>query len=93
MGEASTSAAYIGKETDFPVLILWGKADRTCPYKGAAELKDLIPRATLVSMEKVKHMLVVEFPRQVGDAITAFINAEDIAKVFTDMPGEVSVDN
>jgi hypothetical protein len=31
----------------------------TCPHKGAHELKTLIPRAQVVSMEYVKHMLVV----------------------------------
>ena len=93
-GELAPVSTYIGTATTFPVLIIWGEKDGTCPFQtGSQELMSYIPRSTLVAIERGKHMIVVEYPSQLASCLHAFHNNESIQDSLKKLPGNVSVIN
>ncbi len=72
MGEMQQVSEHIGANTSFPVLAIWGTSDSTCNFTASTELQSFIPRVKVLALEHVKHMLVVEYPTQIANALHAF---------------------
>ena len=47
MGQLKFDHSRINDSFDFPVCIIWGSDDGTCPSQGAEELKKIIKRAQI----------------------------------------------
>jgi pimeloyl-ACP methyl ester carboxylesterase len=58
---------------DAPTLIIAGTADRLTPHKFGAYLADHIPNAQLVTIEGGGHMMALEQPGAVTEAVARFI--------------------
>jgi len=56
-----------------PTLIVSGTADRLTPAKYAAKLAEDIPNAQLGLIENAGHMVMLEQPEQVGQAVIKFL--------------------
>lgn len=59
---------------DIPCLILVGKEDDMTPVKYSQFFHDKIKRSELKIIEKAKHLVMFEKPKQVNRAIESFIN-------------------
>lgn len=59
-----------------PVLIVWGRADRTFPFSHNEEAVTLMPRATLAVIEDAAHLPHVEQPDAFARAVIPFLRAE-----------------
>ena len=57
-----------------PVMLLWGAHDRVVPLKVAHEIRDQIPHARLVVIERAGHLLFDEQPEEVTRALLDFIS-------------------
>eukprot|EP01027_Heterolobosea_sp_BB2_P017141 GEZU01024314.1.p1 GENE.GEZU01024314.1~~GEZU01024314.1.p1 ORF type:complete len:138 (+),score=26.25 GEZU01024314.1:727-1140(+) len=69
----------VGKLSNLPVLLLWGDADSVVPYANALAIKELIPHARLVTLEKAGHhpmMESKEFNKRLIDEVIAFFAAQ-----------------
>jgi pimeloyl-ACP methyl ester carboxylesterase len=60
-----------------PTLVLCGEDDRLTPPKYARYLKDSIPGATMAIIPKAGHMVMVERPELVNQAIEEFLAATE----------------
>ncbi|KAJ8600885.1 hypothetical protein CTAYLR_007006 [Chrysophaeum taylorii] len=57
----------------FPVLLVWGDEDRTCPVENAHTIRSTyIPRATLVEVCGARHCVYLEHAGQVAHALNRF---------------------
>jgi pimeloyl-ACP methyl ester carboxylesterase len=56
-----------------PTLVITGTADKLTPVKYARYLAERIPRARLVTVEGAGHMVMLERPEQVADAVREFV--------------------
>jgi pimeloyl-ACP methyl ester carboxylesterase len=56
-----------------PTVVVSGTADRLTPVKYASFLAQNIPGAQLVQVESAGHMVMLERPQEVGDAVARFI--------------------
>jgi pimeloyl-ACP methyl ester carboxylesterase len=56
-----------------PVLLLYGAHDRVVPLSVAQGLRERIPQARLVVVDRAAHMLLVERPGECADAIHDFL--------------------
>ncbi|NLA11519.1 MAG: alpha/beta hydrolase [Firmicutes bacterium] len=56
-----------------PVLLICGEADMMTPLKYSRHLKEQLPRAELVEVKGAGHMVMLEAPQQVNDAIASFL--------------------
>ncbi len=59
-----------------PTLVICGTADELTPVKYAHFLAKQIPHARLVTVEGAGHMVMLERPREVVQAISSFLTAE-----------------
>lgn len=66
-------------EIELPVLLICGSADRMTPLKYSRYLKEQLPRAELVEVDRSGHMVMLEAPQQVNRAITSFLDDLDRA--------------
>jgi pimeloyl-ACP methyl ester carboxylesterase len=62
-------------EISVPALVITGTADKLTPVKYARYLAEHIPDARLVTVEGAGHMVMLERPRQVADAVREFVMA------------------
>jgi pimeloyl-ACP methyl ester carboxylesterase len=60
-------------EIDAPTLVIAGTADHLTPHKYGAYLAEHIPNAQLVTVEGGGHMMALEQPDVVSDAVTEFL--------------------
>ena len=60
-------------EVALPTLILCGEEDRMTPLKYSEYLRDRIPGARLVVIPRAGHMVMLEQPRAVNEAIAEFL--------------------
>ena len=60
-------------EVVLPTLILCGEEDRMTPLKYSEYLRDRIPGARLVVIPRAGHMVMLEQPRAVNEAIAEFL--------------------
>jgi pimeloyl-ACP methyl ester carboxylesterase len=58
-----------------PALVISGTADKLTPVKYARYLAEHIPDARLVTVEGAGHMVMLERPQQVADAVREFVVA------------------
>jgi pimeloyl-ACP methyl ester carboxylesterase len=65
-------SAYLG-EIRAPTLVITGTADQLTPTKYAHFLAQNIPGAQLVLVENAGHMVMLERPREVGEAVARFV--------------------
>jgi pimeloyl-ACP methyl ester carboxylesterase len=63
-------------EIEIPALVVCGTADELTPVKYARFLAENIPDARLVTVEGAGHMGMLERPREVGEAVTEFVTAD-----------------
>ncbi|KLO08642.1 alpha/beta-hydrolase [Schizopora paradoxa] len=54
------------------VMLIWGTADRTVPYKYASKIQELVPNSTLLTIEDGGHDLTISHPSLVSDALIKF---------------------
>lgn len=64
-----------GFKIDVPTLLIVGKEDKLTPEKYSQFLKDHIPNSNLVVVEKAGHMVMIERPKEVNDAIKEFLGS------------------
>ncbi|MGD8968887.1 MAG: alpha/beta hydrolase [Anaerolineae bacterium] len=62
-------------EISVPTLVIGGSADKLTPLKYAHYLAENIPDARLVTVEGAGHMVMLEQPEQVTDAVKGFVMA------------------
>ena len=60
-------------EIAVPTLVVVGTADRLTPVKYAGFLAQNIPDAQLVQIENAGHMVMLERPQEVGEAVAGFV--------------------
>jgi pimeloyl-ACP methyl ester carboxylesterase len=68
--------AEVGKHPR-PVLVVWGKDDPTTPYKNAARVCAMLPRAELFTLEQGRHAPQVEHADEVYPKIVSFVRAAE----------------
>lgn len=61
------------QEIGRPVLVVWGKDDRICPYRNRDRLRQLIPGAAFLDVDDAGHLAHYERPEVVNPAIVAFL--------------------
>jgi pimeloyl-ACP methyl ester carboxylesterase len=61
-----------------PVLLVHGKKDTIFPVESSVYMAARLPRAELVLLEDANHILVLNRPREVGDAIERFLSREQL---------------
>jgi len=57
-----------------PVLLLYAAHDRVVPLSVAQRVRERIPQARLVVIDRAAHMLLAERPRECADAILSFLS-------------------
>jgi pimeloyl-ACP methyl ester carboxylesterase len=62
---------------DVPTLVIGGTADRMTPLKYSLYLSQQIPRAELVTVEGGGHMMALEQPQFIAEAITSWLERTD----------------
>jgi pimeloyl-ACP methyl ester carboxylesterase len=55
------------------MLVVWGDADPTTPYRNAKRVSELFPRATLLTVQGALHAPHLEYPEQVEPAVERFL--------------------
>lgn len=60
-------------EIEIPALVVCGTADALTPVKYARYLAEHIPDARLLTVEGAGHMVMLERPRKVGEAVREFV--------------------
>ena len=60
-------------EIDLPVLLICGGADRMTPPKYSRYLSEQLPQSELVEVENAGHMVMLEKPARVSEAIASFL--------------------
>ncbi len=75
--DARIPLAEIGKHSR-PVLVLWGRQDRTVPFERSAALMTALPKAKLVAIDSAGHLPQWEQPLVMHDAIVAFLRAKAV---------------
>lgn len=68
-------AHRILKEREMPILAIFGSADDVIPPDNAMRLREVNRAAQIVDIKGAGHGLVTTHPRQVNDAILAFLRA------------------
>jgi pimeloyl-ACP methyl ester carboxylesterase len=56
-----------------PTLVLAGEADRLCPVEKLAEIRALVPRSRLMVLRGAGHLLTIEDPVAVGEAMAGWL--------------------
>ncbi len=64
--------AQIG-DIQAPALVIAGTTDRLVPYTQGVQLAQRLPHARLVTVPRAGHMVALERPQVVADAVTAFV--------------------
>jgi pimeloyl-ACP methyl ester carboxylesterase len=59
--------------TPRPVLVVWGRQDRTAPFSDSRALLAAMPRATLVAVDSAGHLPHMEQPAKVAGAVVRFL--------------------
>lgn len=59
-----------------PVLLVWGRADRTLPFTHSERALSLVPQAALVPIDAAAHLPQVEQPDAVARAAIPFLRPE-----------------
>ncbi len=67
-------AAYerVGK-CNFPVLLFWGREDKTIPFENHEKVKNAIPRVELQAIEAAGHVPHFERPEMVNPRLIGFL--------------------
>ena len=71
--EKSHEGYYETTKKGFPVLIIWGTEDKTMPYYQSAEMKEIIPRAKLITYEGSGHIFLYDEGERTSADILEFI--------------------
>ena len=59
--------------TGIPVLLIWGRADTVIPFETSQKVKNAIPQAELLAVERAAHTPNYERPQVVNPAILEFL--------------------
>jgi pimeloyl-ACP methyl ester carboxylesterase len=60
---------------NFPTQIIWGTNDSVVLYSGNEPLMELIPQATLKTIEGGRHSITYKEPTKVGETIAVFLES------------------
>lgn len=63
------------RKFDRPVVLVWGRQDSVTPLAQGEQIRALLPRATLVVLDRVNHIPHVEQPGEVAGIIAEFAGA------------------
>jgi len=61
--------------SDRKILLIWGTADNTVPYKYAARIQELLPQSELITVQGGGHDLTVSHPETIVSAFTRFFGS------------------
>lgn len=61
-------------ELPFPVLLIWGKEDRTIPFSDIVRIQTAIPQLEFHAIEAAGHLPHYEQPQAVNPILVAFLN-------------------
>ncbi|EIM88616.1 alpha/beta-hydrolase [Stereum hirsutum FP-91666 SS1] len=61
--------------SEHPVLLIWGTADNTVPYKYAARVQSLVPQAELITIEDGGHDLTISHPDTITSEFVRFFGS------------------
>jgi pimeloyl-ACP methyl ester carboxylesterase len=75
LGAFSESYARIGRLT-MPVLLLWGRNDKTVPFEHSREILKLVPRAEFHVIEDCSHIPHYEKPETVNPILMDFLKKQ-----------------
>ncbi len=59
-----------------PTLLLWGEQDQVTPMDVARSFEDLLPQATLESVDRCGHAPMIEEPEWFADRVAAFLGVD-----------------
>lgn len=63
----------VGEEPQRPVLVFWGDKDLTSPYKYSAKLKEYIPHARIVTIERGGHGIAITNFKEINEILLPFL--------------------
>lgn len=63
-------------QLDTPILLIWGREDRTLPVEQSQPILDRVPRAEFHIIEHAGHIPNVEQPGKVNPILLGFLNSE-----------------
>ena len=67
-----------------PVLLIWGRADTVIPFETSQQVKNAIPQAELLAVERAAHTPNYERPEVVNPAIVGFLGRLAAAPALRD---------
>jgi pimeloyl-ACP methyl ester carboxylesterase len=67
------------RTTRTPTLILWGANDITCPAFYADELHHMLQQSTLVKLQGMRHLSMLEQPHKYTDHVLQFVESGEAA--------------
>ena len=73
-----------------PVQLIWGDDDPATPYRNAAPVREVFPRAELVTVRGARHAPHVEHPHRVHPPLLDFLRRDAFASI--DAPGPPRAD-
>lgn len=75
LGDFSAFYRTLG-QLNLPLLLIWGRDDRTIPYEHAEQLSRLLPRAQLVTIPNCGHIPHYERPEEVNPLLITFLSQD-----------------
>jgi pimeloyl-ACP methyl ester carboxylesterase len=72
MGSAGVNICENLKELDFPVLVLVGKKDITCPVWASEMIHEWLPQSELVIIPDAGHLTILDHPKEFNDLTISF---------------------
>jgi pimeloyl-ACP methyl ester carboxylesterase len=78
--QAGPELAEVGRHPR-PVQLIWGDDDPATPYRNAARVREVFPRAELVTVRGGRHAPHVEHPGRVHPALLEFLRRDAFASI------------
>jgi 3-oxoadipate enol-lactonase len=72
MGSAGVNICENLKELNFPVLVLVGKKDITCPVWASEMIHEWLPQSELVIIPNAGHLTILDHPKEFNDLTISF---------------------
>lgn len=73
--DATDAFRHIGRQ-GYPVLLIWGRADKTVPFENHRRIKALIPKAKFHAIDGANHIAPYEKPKVVNPLLIKFLRAD-----------------
>jgi pimeloyl-ACP methyl ester carboxylesterase len=76
--DLSVEYAALGKK-NIPVLLIWGREDKTVPFERSEELRQVVPQAEFHAIDDAGHVPYMEQPAVVLPILIHFLRPEPVA--------------